>query len=90
MHAIRERNFNEMNYFDNFTGYYGLNKLTNLLVRPYSCDTYWAAKGYKGETVGVGGLHRIWPFTSDMVIRTHKSVVASIRKVVKTGKPVCP
>ena len=44
----------------------------------------------KGETVGVGGLHRIWPYTPDMVLRTHKSVVASIRKVVKTGKLVCP
>ena len=42
-----------MNYFDNFTGYYGLNKLTNLLVRPYSCDTYWATKGYKGHPSAV-------------------------------------
>lgn len=40
----------------------------------------------KGETVGVSGLHRIWPYTPDMVLRTLKSVVASIRKVVKTGK----
>ena len=44
----------------------------------------------EGKTVGVGGLHRIWPYTMDMILRTHKSVVESIRKVVQTGKPVCP
>ena len=45
----------------------------------------------EGKTIiGVGGLHRIWPYTVDMVLRTHKSVVESIRKVIQTGKPVCP
>ena len=43
----------------------------------------------EGKTVGVGGLHRVWPYTTDMVLRTHKSVVDSVRKVIETGKPVC-
>ena len=43
----------------------------------------------KGKTVGVGGLHRVWPYTTNMVLRTHKAVVESIRKVIQTGKPVC-
>lgn len=42
----------------------------------------------EGKTVGVGGLHRVWPYTTDMVLRTHKSVVDSVRKVIETGKPV--
>ncbi|XP_068696424.1 uncharacterized protein [Montipora foliosa] len=42
----------------------------------------------KGKTVGVGGLHRVWPYTTNMVLRTHKAVVESIRKVIQTGKPV--
>lgn len=24
----------------------------------------------EGKTVGVGGLHRIWPYTMDMILRT--------------------
>lgn len=43
----------------------------------------------KGKTVGTGGLHRIWPYTTNMVLRTHKAVVESVRKVIQTGKPVC-
>ena len=44
----------------------------------------------EGKTVGFGGLHRVWPYTTDMVlIRTHKFVVDSVRKVIETGKPVC-
>ena len=43
-------------------------------------------KGIK--TVGSGGLHRIWPYTTNMVLRTHKSVVESVRKVIQSGKPV--
>ena len=45
---------------------------------------------HEGKTVGVRGLQIIWPCTTDMVLRTHKSVVESIRKVIQTGKPVCP
>ena len=43
----------------------------------------------EGKTIGIGGLHRVWPYTTDMVLRTHKSVVESVRKVIQTGKPVC-
>ena len=43
----------------------------------------------KGKTVGVGGLHRVWPYTTNMVLWTHKAVVESIHKVIQTGKPVC-
>lgn len=43
----------------------------------------------KGKTVGTGGLHPVWPYTTNMVLRTHKAVVESIRKVIQTGKPVC-
>ena len=42
----------------------------------------------EGKTVGSGGLHRIWPYTTNMVLRTHKSVVESVRKVIQSGKPV--
>lgn len=42
-----------------------------------------------GKTVGVGGLHRVWPYTTNMVLRTHRAVVESNRKVIQTGKPVC-
>ena len=42
----------------------------------------------EGKTVGSGGLHRIWPYTTNMVLRTHKSVVESVRKVTQSGKPV--
>jgi len=42
----------------------------------------------EGKTVGSGGLHRIWPYTTNMVLRTHKSVVESVRKVIQIGKPV--
>ena len=41
----------------------------------------------EGKTVGSGGLHRIWPYTTNMVLRTHKSVVESVRKVIQSGKP---
>lgn len=43
----------------------------------------------EGKTVGVGGLHRIWPYTTKMILRTHKSVLESVHKVIQTGKPVC-
>lgn len=43
----------------------------------------------KGKTVGIGGLHRVWPYTTDMVLRTHKAVVESVCRVIQTGKPVC-
>ena len=42
----------------------------------------------EGKTVGVGGLHRVWPYNTNMVLRTHRSVVESVRKVIQTGKPV--
>ncbi|XP_073255018.1 uncharacterized protein [Porites lutea] len=42
----------------------------------------------EGKTAGSGGLHRIWPYTTNMVLRTHKSVVESVRKVTQSGKPV--
>lgn len=42
----------------------------------------------EGKTIGTGGLHRIWPYTTNMVLRTHNSVVESVRKVIQTGKPV--
>ena len=35
----------------------------------------------EGKTVGVGELHRIWPYIMDMVQRTHKSVVESSERL---------